>query len=265
MSERKGWTRQQLLIAFKLYTELPFGRMHARNPEIIRYAGLIDRTPSALAMKLTNIASLDPIIRNSGRSGLTGASAADRAMWNEMQSNWETFVNEMDAAEANLIGTSQTAEMYNHASEINNIDKLQYSTDFAGLDRLTVTKVRIGQNFFRRAVLSAYDSQCCISGLSVPAMLVASHIVPWRIDPENRLNPSNGLCLSVLHDRAFDLGIITIDSRMSLQVASRFSKQTDSFFETTVGVYAGLTIKLPEKFAPKREFLDYHRQNIFLG
>ena len=47
---------------------MPFGKMHSRNPEIIRYAKLIGRTPSALAMKLTNLASLDPEIRSTGRT-----------------------------------------------------------------------------------------------------------------------------------------------------------------------------------------------------
>jgi putative restriction endonuclease len=60
---------------------MPFGKMHYRNPEIIKYAGVIGRTPSALAMKLSNIASLDPAITTTGRKGLIGASATDKAMW----------------------------------------------------------------------------------------------------------------------------------------------------------------------------------------
>ena len=70
MSKRSGWTRQQLLVAFNLYYQMPFGKLHSRNPEIIKYADLIERTPSALAMKLTNIASLDPEITSTGRKGL---------------------------------------------------------------------------------------------------------------------------------------------------------------------------------------------------
>lgn len=77
---RKNWTRQQLLVAFSLYCQMPFGKMHSRNPDIIKYAEYIGRTPSALAMKLTNIASLDPAITSTGRKGLKGASEADRKM-----------------------------------------------------------------------------------------------------------------------------------------------------------------------------------------
>ena len=89
MAYRSIWTREELLVAFALYCRLPFGRLHSKNPEIVEVAAAIGRTPSALAMKLTNIASLDPAIISTGRSGLSGASANDREMWNEMQRDWE--------------------------------------------------------------------------------------------------------------------------------------------------------------------------------
>ena len=69
---------------------------------------------------------------------------------------------------------------------------------------------RVGQRLFRDAVLTAYNARCCITGLAVYRLLVAGHIMPWREDPSQRLNPANGLCLSALHDRAFDIGLITI-------------------------------------------------------
>ena len=95
---RSGWTRQQLLVAFALYCRMPFGRLHSRNPEIMRIASAIGRTPSALAMKLVNIASLDPEITDTGRSGLKNASANDRAMWDELQENWDGFAVKSDRA-----------------------------------------------------------------------------------------------------------------------------------------------------------------------
>ena len=98
MTTRTNWTRRQLLLAFALYCRLPFGRLHNRNPEIVRYAEAIGRTPSALAMKLVNIASLDPAITTTGRRGLRAASAADRAMWDEMNSDWERFAVESQRA-----------------------------------------------------------------------------------------------------------------------------------------------------------------------
>ena len=98
MVTRREWTRQQLLVAFAMYCQLPFGKFHHRNPEIVEVAKLIGRTPSALAMKLSNIASLDPAITSTGRKGLTSASANDRAMWEEMQSDWAKFAIESQRA-----------------------------------------------------------------------------------------------------------------------------------------------------------------------
>ena len=147
MSNRRRWTRQELLVAFKLYCQMPFGKLHKQNPEIIKIAGLIARTPSALAMKLTNIASLDPEITSTGRRGLTGASAADRAMWEEMKSGWENFaLDSTDAMHSILQGSEADDSEYESPPEYQ---------DYSGTDRIIQTKTRNGQRFFRKAVLSA--------------------------------------------------------------------------------------------------------------
>jgi predicted restriction endonuclease len=48
-----------------------------------------------------------------------------------------------------------------------------------GLDRKIVVKRRVNQSFFRSAILSAYHLKCAITGLSIPDLLIASHIKPW--------------------------------------------------------------------------------------
>ena len=255
MISRTTWTRQQLLIAFDLYCRIPFGRITSRNTEIIRVAGLIGRAPAGLSMKMGNIASLDPAITSTGRVGLRSASAADRAMWEEMNADWERFANEAQKALQNLQMVGQSAV----SEAIPEIEDSQRE----GIDRPVETTARVGQSFFRSAVLSAYSERCCITGLSVPGLLVASHIVPWSHDPVNRVNPRNGLLLSVLHDRAFDTGLLTINDDMTVKVSPAYSE--DGFFSTSVVAYHGQPIRLPEKFAPDREFLAYHREQVFLG
>jgi predicted restriction endonuclease len=251
MTSRKGWTREQLLVAFRLYCQIPFGKLHSRNPEIIRYSNFIGRTPSALAMKLSNIASLDPAITSTGRKGLAGASLADKKMWDEMQNNWESFVVESE----NIM-----AEVSQNEGEFLQTEKV---VDYTGQSKLVQTRVRIGQQFFRKTVLSAYDGRCCITGLSHPQLLVASHIIPWKDDESIRLNPRNGLALSMLHDKAFDLGMITIDANMRVVVSQKYSVSHDPFFNATIQRFAGKEITLPEKFEPDGRFLEYHRTNIF--
>ncbi len=247
MPVRSNWTRQELLVAFALYCQLPFGRLHYRNPVIIQCAEAIGRTPSALAMKLTNIASLDPMITSTGRTGLRGASAKDREMWQEMAGNWDGFALESQQA---LREVADNAEQADNAIRV-------------GADRLVMSKARVGQNFFRSTVLSAHNYRCCITGLSVPELLVASHIIPWHRDRGNRLNPRNGLALSALHDKAFDAGLITINADMRVEVSPSLKAKDDAFFTASIEQYSGQPIHLPEKFGLGEEFLAFHREHIF--
>ncbi|MXZ90817.1 MAG: HNH endonuclease [Chloroflexi bacterium] len=237
---------------------MPFGKISSRHPDIIRVAAAIGRTPAALSMKMGNIASLDPAITSTGRSGLRAASANDRAMWDEMTSDWDRFAFECEQA---LIATETTATTPEPVERV----VPDYDDLPVGEDRVTLTTARIGQNFFRAAVLSAYNERCCITGLAVPRLLVASHIVPWHIDGANRTNPQNGLLLSVLHDKAFDTGLLTINDDMTVRVSREHIASADAFFATAVGHYDGRPISLPEKFAPDRDFLAYHREHVFQG
>ena len=255
MTHGSPWTRNQLLVAFSLYCRLPFGRLHSRNPEIISFAEAMGRTPAALAMKLTNIASLDPAIRSSGRRGLTSVSAADRAMWDEMNSDWDEFAVESERA---MTATKADEEPLEPSPEDDADAPI-------GEDRTVKTTARVGQDFFRRAVLSAYNERCCITELSIPTLLVASHIVPWRDDRSNRVNPRNGLLLSALHDKAFDTGLITVNDDMTVRVSNRHMRSDDPYFTESIQRYHGREINLPEKFAPSRDFLSYHREYIFIG
>ena len=256
MPGNQNWTRDQLLVAFALYCRLPFGRLHRRNPEIIQFANSMGRSPSALAMKLTNIASMDPAITSTGRSGLANASAADRRMWKEMHNDWEMFAMESEQAVLDITEAETVTPPTDDAGEGEWDDRI-------GEDRAVETTVRVGQKFFRAAVLSAYREQCCITGLSLPTLLVASHIIPWSHDKRNRMNPRNGLLLSALHDKAFDAGIITLNDDMTIRV-SRVVKD-NAFFSSSIASYHGHPISLPEKFGSDREFLRYHREHIFQG
>ena len=260
MASKSAWQREQLLLAFHLYCRMPFGKMHKGNAAIIRYAALIGRTPSALAMKLTNIASLDPAITGTGRKGLAGASFADRAMWNEMQENWEQF----------FVATQQAIDQIEiqppNDSLVNDVPITESNAEnYEGREKLSLAKSRIGQAFFRAAVLSAYDNRCCISGFSVPQLLIASHIVPWRIDEKNRLNPKNGLCLSILHDKAFDLGLIGITENLTVQISPKIKQFNDDMLRSSILKFEGQSLRTPKKFLPDLECLSFHRKNIFIS
>ena len=256
MTIRRPWARDELLVAFALYCRIPFAATSSRNPEIVRYAAAIGRTPAAVSMKMGNIASLDDVIRESGRSGLRNASRADRDMWVEMNADWDAFAVESESALRAAMGAGEPSE---------NSDYEDLSVFPEGRDRISIAKARVGHDFFRAAVLSAYDGRCCVTGLSVPVLLEASHIVPWRLDAAQRTNPRNGLLRSALHHRAFDGGLITLGDDLTVRVSEGVADVDDRFFADAVVRYAGRRIRLPEKFAPDEGFLAYHRENVFRG
>lgn len=249
------WTKEQLKLAFHLYCQLPFGRLHSRNPEIIRLAKLIGRTPSAVAMKLVNFASLDPTVTGRGLTGLGNAGSLDREVWAEFHADWEKL-----AVECELL----RRELDAGRPAIDEADEQLVPEDFTGETRKVVTEQRIKQNFFRCSVLSSYKGRCCMSGLSDSRLLVASHIVPWSIDKANRLNPSNGLCLSAIHDRAFDKGLITLSDDMKVIVSAELKRSKDAFVKDVLRPLDWRPIELPERFAPQKEFIKWHRNVHFV-
>jgi len=178
-------------------------------------------------------------------------------MWEEMSSDWGRFSVEIYAAEEALHLT-ETLEGESHVPPDEAPD---YSSK--GEPRMVLT--RIGQSLFRNSVLSSYDFQCCVSGLRVKSLLIASHIVPWKIDVQNRLNPHNGLCLSALHDRAFDGGLISFDNDLKLLVAQSLQREKGNMVRDMFLAYEGKQIRLPEKFRPNLEFVRYHRTEVFHG
>lgn len=133
-----------------------------------------------------------------------------------------------------------------------------------GKSRETMVRARINQRFFRKMILASYDGACCITGMDVAELLIASHIVPWSVDSKNRMNPQNGLCLNALHDRAFDKGLITIDGSFKVVVARHIA---DIPFKKVklIRDYDGTRLTMPKRFIPDERFLQYHRQHIFQG
>lgn len=126
-----------------------------------------------------------------------------------------------------------------------------------------IVEVRVGQQFFRSAVLANFERRCCVTGISEPSLLTASHIVPWSHDPKNRHNPANGLSLSATFDRAFDVGLMTIDSNLRVVLSSRLREhkndRTREFFQS----YDGAAIECPIRFLPDPDLLSWHNKTVF--
>lgn len=206
---RREWTRDELIVAFNLYCKIPFGRIHIRNPLVIELARALGRSPSAVSWKLANFARLDPALKKRQIAGAAHGARAEIEIWNEFNSDWEklTFESErlLRSMSSPLSRPSDTPE----------------ETFPEGKTREAIVRARVNQGFFRSAVLAAYGTRCCITGLSIPELLNASHIVPWAADVRNRTNPRNGLCLNAIHDRAFDCGLLTITPDLKVRVSPK--------------------------------------------
>jgi len=260
------WTREQTLIAINLYCKLPFGKLHKTNPIIVGVAEKMGRTASSLGMKLCNLASLDPVQKARGIAGLAGASRQDQEMWDEFQSNVKTLGPESEQLLDDLfnLDAEQEIDVQQH-DQIQIQRSRQISKPSGSTERVATVRVRRGQQFFRQAILCAYGGRCCISGVNVAQLLVASHIKPWSEFPDERLDPRNGLCLSSIHDAAFDTGLITFDSKRVLILSKRLrSHFPQPMLESSFQRYEGQSIRLPDKLAePATEFFEFHRNHVF--
>lgn len=252
-----NWSREQTLLAFQFYCETPFGQLHKGNKQIIELAGLIGRTPDALAMKCSNFASLDPAIRESGRSGLKNASALDRGVWGEFHANWDGLIEECAELLAWLKARAGDSDLQDE-------DGPYVESDYSGDMRLAMAKQRRGQAFFRRSVLSSYGGKCCISGVSDKRLLVASHIIPWSVDPSIRRHPGNGLCLAAIHDKAFDSHLFSLSDDFRVVLSTQLKATTDRFLREVFWPVEDQQIALPEKFVPELRFMENHRSRMMV-
>lgn len=254
------WTREHTLIALNLYCKLPFSKFTNKNPIIIEVAAKMGRNTNSLAMKLCNFASLDPVHRARGVKGLEGASNQDKAMWKEFHENIPILGEQSEQLLHDLFTHDEAKEVDFLAR-----DKVRLVAPSGPTETQATTKVRRGQQFFRQSILNAYGIRCCISGINVPRLLVASHIKPWRDFPSDRLNPRNGLCLSSLHDAAFDSGLITLDEKFRVVLSKRLRCYfPQPALEQSFVPFEGKAICLPEKLAePDAEFLSFHRDEVF--
>ena len=258
-----NWTRAEVLAAMHLYLQLPFGQLHRGQPRIVQLARWLGRTPSSVAMKLVNIASLDPAITGSGRVGLQKASKLDRDVWAEVTTSWSNVLGAAAAAYEHFAAQEGLT-----AIEADHIEPAELAAVSGDLDpsfdteREAVVKVRLNQVRFRRWVLASYGGRCCITGLKEPKLLIASHIVPWAEDPVHRLNPRNGLCLSPLYDRAFDQGLITITPvSLQIRIGRRLREAVeDTYVQQAFAALDGVPIRASDRLRPDDELLAWHQR-----
>jgi predicted restriction endonuclease len=211
---------------------------------------MIQRSPASVARKLGNFGAFDPQLQQQHITGLTHGSKNDREIWDEFHRNWNGLVEEADRLRKSY------GKSFDYDYEL--------IKPFGPSERIYSAKQRIHQAFFRQVVLSSYEYRCCITGLCLPQVLIASHIVPWAVEEEFRTDPSNGLCLSATFDKLFDSGLISFTNDLNMIASSKLLKSKDKHIQEQILSYHDKPIYKPKRFLPSHKFLDWHRVNIFV-
>ena len=260
-AKSRHWTRDETLIVFNLYYRISLNASNKSHPDVQHIAQLIGRTPDSVKMKIWNFGSFDPELKNRGIRGLRNATRLDQEVWDEFHQDWQACIDESER----LIAERERALAIPPRYAEDALED-EDTVPREGRERMATVAVRENQSFFRKTILAAYENRCCVTGIDVETLLNASHIKPWaESNQTEKLNPQNGLCLNVLHDRAFDRGLITLADDYAVIVSNQVRRTGSDAVRKMLLDYADRKIQLPTRFKPRDDFLAWHRENVFVG
>jgi hypothetical protein len=246
------WTRDELVLALELYCRIPFGHCTHRDPHVRRLAGLLQRTPDSVAFKLGNLGALDPTLKERGVGGLPHGARCDRETWNEFAGDLTALSLEAARVRAEIASAAPGEP-----------EDVVWPTGPS--EAVVASTRRRHQAFFRDAVLSSYEGQCCITGLPLAECLIASHIVPWREKVALRADPRNGLCLSATFHHLFDAGYITVRPNLAVHVSRELAACQAPPVVRLVDGLDSRPIARPTRFSPSTDCLAWHNAHVFRG
>jgi putative restriction endonuclease len=250
------WSKEETMMAFALYWLLPQSEYKANNQDVLNLGRAIGRDGNSVKMKLENLKRGDPNRQALGQKGLSHGSKLELIVWDEYFADQDGYL----AACIKLLGTAVAGYKCSSSVEYATVDLPP-----VGSIRMVQRAERVNQEYFRNNLLHNYKGKCCLTGLSEPKLLVASHIKPWAVsDPKTeRLAASNGLLLNALHDRAFDQGLMTIDKNYRVVLSSKLKR--DDVSEKWLFKFEGQKITEPSVMPPAREFIEYHNDMVFVA
>ena len=136
------------------------------------------------------------------------------------------------------------------------VDEILVSNALSPTEKQVLMNARLGQGRFREHLLQQWQG-CAITGYPMPAMLVASHIKPWRAASNlERLDPNNGLLLLANLDKAFDKGFISFEHNGKILISATLEKPE------VLGIHQQMKLAVRDAHKP---YLQYHRQSVFSG
>ncbi len=235
--------------------KIEFGKTNKTHPKIIELANIINRTPSAVGMRLGNFASVDPYHQNRGVKGLSNGIRQVQPIWDEFFENKEELIFESER----ILAERQNIELEDKYQQV-----LFDTRDLKGETKIRAVKTRVNQCVFRDIIMMNYSSKCAITNIDIPDLLFASHILPWSKNEKERLNPENGICLSALYDRAFDRGYISFNDDYKVLLSSTLKENSSKqYYAQYFAPIENQKLIDTVKYNPSKHFLEYHRDTIF--
>lgn len=128
--------------------------------------------------------------------------------------------------------------------------------------QISTVSTRIGQSRFAKEIKQLYSNTCCFPGCTIadPRFLVCSHIARWADNKKLRGNLGNGLCFCLFHDKAFELGLFTLDDQFKVFINPKERNEESSLLRKLV-LHDREQIKLAET-RPLREALCEHWSRV---
>ncbi len=134
-------------------------------------------------------------------------------------------------------------------------------------ERVQELRLRVGQREFSWAVRENFGHRCCFPGCTVKdgRFLVGAHIVRWADDADSRGDLANGLCLCLMHDRAFELGYFALLDDLRVEVLTAAERAAElPWLREGVVAHAGGAIA-PASVRPSAAYVRRHRERVCGG
>lgn len=239
------------MVAYALYCVTPLNKINPSNKVIRQVAEILELSIGSLVLRMRNFQFLDPGVTGEGKKGMSHVAKMDKEIFTKFQNDW----GELAAKAEEIVGLA----LFDGTPE-------KGAKPISSLTEKN--KVSRERHFFRASVFASYENKCCITGLSLPTLLVASHIKPYSKcrTSSDRTDPHNGLLLNTFHDKAFDQGLITVTKEYKIVVSQIVKDHAhDDFTKTCLAGLEGTKIILPRNFIPDIDCLEYHNDIIFKG
>ena len=170
---------------------------------------------------------------------------------------WGIDINQNNKYELNHFQFSKFINTFREKENKKIIEEIEHSEE-KETEKQALIKVRLGHSKLREDIIKI-KGECEICGLSHNKLLIASHIKPWaKSDNFEKLDNANILLLCSMHDALFDKGLISFDDNGKILI----SKELNEEEQALVNINEDSCISIVSD--KQKEYLKYHRENIFI-